>query len=242
MIEDPSPIADPRVRPVAMEAYEVFNDVLDYVWKAPSLIEHQKEIELRKLSEFQPDESWIRDFRWHLESKKLHQVFPWLMASGNLFTVVSLFEVYLLRIARIVETHAAAGASVPQRSQGVQRAMAVLRGAGIEPSGVRLWPQVEAALKIRHCLMHAGGILVNSRDEREIQRLAASHTYLAPEHRQRRIPDEPPMVSIVYNTALGDRLEITNYYAWLAAAYLRDAFTILCRDYVPSALQSVSDE
>lgn len=84
---------------LASDVFTEYTDVADYVWKAPNLIKAEERIERKKLKRyFSEDEAAIRSFRWYLESRKLHGIFPVLIALGNLYTVVSLFENYMLRL------------------------------------------------------------------------------------------------------------------------------------------------
>jgi hypothetical protein len=79
---------------LAEEGAREFNDTTDFFWKAPTLIEHQTQIEKAKLHEYFPDDMSRRFLRWQLESRKLGKTFPYLMSAGNVFTVLSLFETF----------------------------------------------------------------------------------------------------------------------------------------------------
>jgi hypothetical protein len=81
---------------IAESAYREFSNAADYVWKTPRFIEKEYNDELEKL----PDDEELARLRWRLESTKLKHVFPFLLATGNLFSVTSLFETYLLRLAK----------------------------------------------------------------------------------------------------------------------------------------------
>lgn len=209
------------IEALCRDAHTGFDDTLDYIWKAPEFITLQEQIEQRKLEE---EYSGVREFRWALESRKLYRVFPMLMANGNLFTSTSLFEIYLLQLAKALEMRT--GTPVNGRGQGVSRFLHYIRSLGVDTSSPALWQQVNAALKIRHCLMHASGLLVDSRDRIDVQRIVASKIYLSARHRSRDIEEEGPMVDIL-DTPFGERLQITNYYAWLQTSYLRDYFVDL---------------
>ena len=83
---------------LAREGALDFGDTADFIWKAPTLIERQTEIEKAKLQEYFPNDMRMRLLRWRFESRKLEHLFPLLMSTGNVFAVVSLFETYLLRL------------------------------------------------------------------------------------------------------------------------------------------------
>jgi hypothetical protein len=206
------------IQALCRDAHIGFDDTLDYIWKTPEFISLQEQIERRKLEEEYDD---IQGFRWALESRKLYRVFPMLMANGNLFTSTSLFEIYLLQLAKALEMRT--GTPVDGRGQGVTRFLGYIRSLGVDTSSAPLWQQVNATMKIRHCLMHASGLLVESRDRIDVQRIVSSKTYLSTRHRSCSVEEEGPMVEIL-RTPFGERLQITNYYAWLQTSYLRDYF------------------
>ena len=65
--------------------------------------------------------------RWRRESEKLTRVFPYLIAVGNLFSVVSLFESYLLLLGGKLQDHS----GIPLGSvkgQGVTRLFNYFKG------------------------------------------------------------------------------------------------------------------
>ncbi len=210
------------LKALCQDAHLGFDDTLDFIWKAPEFIALQEQIEQRKLEEECDD---IRGFRWALESRKLYRVFPMLMATGNLFTSTSLFEIYLLQLAKVLEMRT--GQPINGRNQGVTRYLDYLRSLRVDTSAPALWPQVNAALKIRNCLMHASGLLTDSRDRVDLQRIVSGKIYLSTRHRSRSVEEEGHMVAILH-TPFGERLQITNYYAWLQTSYLRDYFLDIC--------------
>jgi len=215
-----------RIDILAESAGFEFYYAADFFWKAPSLLKQQKSIEISKLFEYFPTDVESRRERWQHESRKLEKTFPFLMATGNLYTITSLFEVYVLRLLHIVEKHC--NKSLKEiRGQGIQRYFLYLHSIGVETTDLPLWPQVDAAIKIRNCLMHASGILSSSRDEKELRRITASGTFLTSEHRRKR-GQAPEEVRIIRDDN-GDRLQVANDYAWLLSAYFRDYFLDLCQ-------------
>jgi hypothetical protein len=205
------------------EAHWHFDSVADYIWKTPEFLELQERIELEKLAEF-GDYPAARDLRWQIESHRLYVVFPTLMATSNLFTVMSLLEFYLLRLVVICgESTGVVLDTVP--GQGVQRLLNYLRRLQIDPTQVTYWPQIDAGLKLRHCLMHANGLLLHSRQQRELRRIVQSRTYLAAAHR-RSVPEDNTHVTIV-SSSLGERLKVHNQYPWILSSYVRDYVSVL---------------
>jgi hypothetical protein len=223
-IVDPSALPD-FLQEVGRDASSSFDDALDYFWKTPQFLKQQESIERQKADEYFSDTPWMRDLRWSIESRKIRRVFPYLMAVGNLFTAVAIYELYALELALVLDGRSSARLSA-ERGQGLERSLKYIRAVGVDPASGPLYSQVTAALKIRNCLMHASGVLTRSRDHREIERIVASREYISANHDRSR-ERENPMVDIV-TTRFGRKLEITNHYAWLATAYLRDHFMDLC--------------
>jgi len=201
-----------------------FDHALDYVWKAPQLIESLVTKELNAY----PADSDVRQLRWRWESEKLYGTFPRLMSHGNLFAACSLFEVCLLRLVTSLQNQT--GRELDQsNAQGVTRWLAFLRSFGIEPDKCLLWPQVDAAIKIRNCLVHAMGLLQHIRNSSEIRRIVESGIFLATEHRRTlSVEDEATARVGIKLTDLGDTLEINNAYSWIVLAYFRDYLLNLC--------------
>jgi hypothetical protein len=109
-----------------------FTNAADFVWKTPTFVELQKEIELQKSHEYFPNDERMRALRWRIESRKLKHVFPSLIASGNLFNILSLFEVYLLQLAFALEKFSQVRLCSAS-GQGTQRIFNYLRLIGLKP-------------------------------------------------------------------------------------------------------------
>lgn len=207
---------------LASRAFHEFNNVADYVWKAPRLIEHETKLELKKLDRYFPDRPDLAEQRWKMEEHKLASVFPFLIAVGNLYSVVSLFEVYLLLLQTLVNN----GSAIPQdcqKKQGAARALCLLKSIGVAFESSTLNQPIQAAFKIRNCLVHAGGLLSQSRDEKELRRIVAQRTFLTDMHKSANANE----VSIAQST-LGERLRITNAYSFLLVSYVRDFYLDIC--------------
>lgn len=226
---------------LARDAFNEFSDVLDYIWKSPRLLEAEEKIEIAKLEEF-ADTPAVRDFRWRLESRNLYELFPVLMANGNLFMVTSIYELFVFQLATLVEQRRQKPLT-EQRGQGLQRTYAYMRDSGVKLSGNPLWAQIEAITKIRNCLTHANGVLRYSRDEGDLRRIVHSRTYLSIEHRGKVRTSDLAEITIS-ESALGDQLKIQNYFSWIAAVYLRDYFVWLAdaTKHSMAKVQPVSSE
>lgn len=202
----------------AVAGYWAFNDLLDYVWKTPEFLELQERIELRKA---RGDRS---SWRWKHESRKLHRVFPVLLAISNIALVVSLLELHV----GVLVAHAV-GAHRPRVRGGLRDLLKQLRATGLDPYSLSHWQQVDCIIRVRNCLIHSAGFIGSDKDEEWFRNMITRRLHLEPEHR--RLPDDDDVHPKVVNTQLGPRLRIQNEYAWLATAYARDYFVELCGGY-----------
>ena len=227
------PEGEIQLRGLAARAYREFNDAADFVWKTPEFIEEQTRLELQKLRDYFPmtgdkDEDArrleMRDYRWTHEERKLKRTFPYLLASGNLFTAISLFETYCLMLCKELEQ--ATGIMIAGvTGNGLGRLREHMSLAGINSDLAPFKSEVSAAIRIRNCLFHASGILGWSREEAELRRIVSSASFLSPEHRshRRNLEESADEVAIV-SGPLGDRIQINNMYSFLVLYYLRDNF------------------
>jgi hypothetical protein len=166
---------------LAARASEEFESLSDFIWKAPRLVETEKELDLAKLEQYFPNDPESRELRWKYESHKLDHVFPYLIAVGNLFALLSLFESYMLALCSELQSRTLVrldGVS----GTGISRLFRFLRKVGIKPEELRLYRQIQAASKIRNCLIHASGVLSWSLDNNDLCDLQRTGIYLSPEH------------------------------------------------------------
>lgn len=194
----------------------------------PRIIDHERKLELSKLDAYFPDHARLRDLRWQRESYKLDHTFPYLIAVGNLFGVISLFESYLLLLSGDLQAHTNVQLQ-NMDGRGITRIFKFFRSAGVALERVPLHEQILAAFKIRNCLSHSSGMLAWSRDTDEIRKIQQTGKYLSPEHRTMRLEQKRSFDEIqVEQTALGDRLVVNNQYCHLLCGYLRTYFSELC--------------
>ena len=218
-----------RYRELSTRIFLEFNDVADYFWKSPRLLEHETNVEAQKIQEYFSDDPRRANLRWHMEYGKIRTVFPYLIALGNMFSVMSVFESYLLIVSFNLEKDT--GVKVNSISgRGIGRLFTYLRTVNIEVENIDLFHQIDAAIKIRNCLLHASGILTWSKEGKEIRRIQRSGTYLSKEHRLRRKKmggkyDELRIVE----SGFGDRIEIENEYVFVLTSYMRDYLVHLCQ-------------
>jgi hypothetical protein len=218
-----------RINKLANASYLEFLDISDYIWKTPNFIKKEIELEIEKLNLYYPENKEDQGIRWNHESRKLFKTFPYLNSSSNLFSVASIFEVYLLRLGHEIEIHNDKKLC-DTRGQGSARVFKYLRELYVQPEELELWMQVQSAIKIRNCLVHACGILAWSRDEVEIRNIHKNKLFLSKEDREHREKKEFNSDEVnILASDFGERLQINNMYPWLLSAYFRDFFVELCQ-------------
>ena len=206
-----------------------FDGLLDYIWKSPNFIENEIKTERQKLDAYFPEAGneadreqrlLLRKLRAHYEGENLFGRFPKFMASSNLFLSASLFEHFLLRLCRAVETHTNQPLS-DQKGNGVDRYLRFL-GATLGPLNTsEHYTEVGAAIVIRNALLHADGEIEVCRNRVRLQQIVSKKLYLARDHRAEKDSSDSswhPTVSITGDPA---RLKINNDYSYIAAAYLK---------------------
>jgi len=215
---------------IADRAYLEFVDISDYIWKSPKLIEHETKSEITKLKTYFPDDENRRKLRWKFESNKLESVFPYLISSGNLSCVLSILETYLMILALELEKDINIQLS-SFRGNGINRIFCFFRkleGINLEKSSH--YHQINAAIKIRNCLLHASGMLEWSKDAKELERIQSSGTYLSNEHRNRRKNSGGEFNELcIVNSGFGKKIQVNNSYPHILSSYARDFIISLCQ-------------
>ena len=162
-----------------------FYDIADYFWKSPRLLEHETKLESQKTKDYFLHDARRGNLRWQIEYERIKSVFPYLISLGNMFSVMSVFESYLLVVSSNLEMDT--GEKMESISGiGIRRLLGYLRVIGIDVETIDLFHQVDASIRIRIYILHASGILAWSKEEKEVRRIQISGTYLSREHRRRR--------------------------------------------------------
>ena len=213
---------------LATRASEEFDNLSDFIWKAPRLVETERELELAKLHLYFPNDPVSRDLRWRDESHNLDHVFPYLIAVGNLFALLSLFESYVLALCSELEPRTPVELS-SVNGMGISRLFKFLRRAGAKAEDLPLHQQIQAAISIRNCLIHASGVLSWSRDNNGLRDLQRTINYLSSEHQAVRTAQGGEYVYL-QPSPLGDRLMIRSDYCHLLCFYLKSYFVSLCEN------------
>lgn len=229
--ESKTHLLERSIEDVAARANQEFCEVADFIWKTPRLIASERELELTKLDEYFPCDPQSRAIRWDIESAKIDQVFPSLIAMGNLFVLLSLFEKHVLLLSTVLSNHTSV-LLADIKGNGFDRLIEFFRKVGIATAELHLHEQVKTAFKIRNCLIHASGVLECSRDSDSLREIVKSGKYLSPLHRaaSRKQGGENDDVYIQeQTTAIGSQLVIRNDYCHILCSYLMSYFTELCR-------------
>jgi hypothetical protein len=206
-----------------------FSDISDYIWKAPNFIEQETKLEKRKLEAYFPltgdaDKDAfaisLRAIRWEHESRKLYELFPQLLAVGNLYACLSVFEAYCLRLANLIERRSQHQVRTTG-GRGIQKIFKFFSTAGVQHFKTDYALEMEAALKIRNCLIHSEGLL-SWAQEASLRRIIGSGRFLSIEHLERRKRLGTPLDEVTIVTSeLGDKITISNKYPHLLATYAR---------------------
>lgn len=226
-----TPALSVKLAELATSAQREFEDVGDYIWKSPRLIEHEMKLEKSKLNIYfkgLPDESKFQRFRWHRESHKLHHTFPYLISVGNLLSLLSLFESYLLLLAAELQAHTKVPLS-SSKGQGVNKLFNYIKSLGIKFEEIPIYEQIQSAIRIRNCLAHASGMLSWSRDSHQLRIIQSNGLYLSREHRIMRTQQGREFHEIlIVNTELGERISVDNKYCHVLCSYLISFYCELC--------------
>jgi hypothetical protein len=226
-------------RQLAWSVLIEFDNVSDYIWKAPNLIDNEHVKELQKLRDYFPltgdpegDElaRRCRAQRWQLESHKLLTLFPNLITSGNLFLSLAMFESYCLRLVKLIEQRSS-HSFIDAPGRGTSKIFSFLRNAGILVFDLANYREMQVSFRVRNCLIHAEGLLQLDRDEAFFRRIIAKGTYLSPWHQERRRKLGLPFDEImIIASDLGDKIKLSNDYPHVVIHYGRDFLIAAARE------------
>jgi hypothetical protein len=221
---------------IAQSAFSEFEDVADFVWKSPRLIEAETKSEIEKLTAYfpltgSPQEDdlarKLRKARWFYESRKLAGVFPNVMAKGNFFTALSLLESYILMICQEIDQQRSLSLK-KYPGRGIGKYWQFLSDVPIELKMVSFNEQIRAAITLRNCLFHANGVLLWSKNPEEVKQIVRERTYWADYTRAKTPKTESNDVFISKGT-IGEQLVIVNDYVHIVANYLKFFVVDLCK-------------
>jgi hypothetical protein len=216
--------------------FQEFSGLLDYIYKTPRFVDEEKKRELRKLSDYYPftgeterdaEAATMRSIRWSFEGAKIHQLFPNLMASSNLFLIISYHE----RSLRTLCVELAKEKNLPEdllQGLPMNGLYKFLKEAGTDWWQASYSLEVEVARKFRNFLIHQGGILNNSKKSRDVCEYVDKRSYLPKTLRNQEFEKIWSPTNRIQKMELGEQLQVSNDYVWIAAVCFRDNVVELC--------------
>jgi hypothetical protein len=213
------------------ESYDEFSHLGDYIWKMYQQIDSIRQVELRKLDDYFPNDPIARAWRWKRESERLDYIYP---LAFNYSAVVQIFLTFETRLRRtcdlIYETKKLPIRAKELSGSTIERYLTYLdKFAGVEKIKLTLWQQIVALTKIRNCIVHTSGFFQDSSDSDAIRRLIKDRDYLSVEHRHRRRSLQEktgkvtPSELMIESTESGERIVVTMDYSFVACSYCRDS-------------------
>lgn len=204
-------------------------DIMDFVWKSHYTITHEQAIEAEKVTHYFPDAEKHADIiaaRAAIHKRRWDNTYPYMISSGNLFSTLSLFEAYILRLAIATEQVSEIQVS-STKGVGSEKIFNYFRKLGISPENIAMHEPIKCAQKIRNCLMHAGGLLQLSKDADTIRTIVERKIYLCSEDRGRYTKSsETELVSIGFYF-VGEKISIEHDYPHLLCNYISRYIRIL---------------
>jgi hypothetical protein len=142
--------------------------------------------------------------------------------------VVSLFEAYLLSLAFELQPYLKVQLQ-DIRGKGATKLFRFFKESGIAYETLQLHQQVQCAIRIRNCLVHASGVLAWSGEGKGVLEVQRTGAYLSPEDRKRRLRSGTYDELYLQTSVFDDRLMVRNGYAHLLCLYFREYFAQLCQ-------------
>lgn len=209
-------------------------DISDFVFKSKSLVERERKIEQRKINNYFPagiDErtDTLRRIRTERAVQRIECTYPYMLATGNFYAVLSLLETFLLMLAKeasVLFDKDYKGVS----GVGVEKIYNHLRGAGIDLNKAENYQAISSAFNFRNCLIHCGGVLELSKEKDKIKRIICQRQHLSGVARENAKMEDSSVrgIAFVGHSAFGERLLINNDYAYLVSIYASSYFASVC--------------
>lgn len=221
-----------KVKELVQEAHFEFDGVSEYIWKSPNFIEHERELEKKKVKACFSEQPELAELRWALETRKLEGVYPTATSMSNLFYATSFFETYLLKLAIELEKIFEANIN-EQRGQGLSKILKFIKSCNIDYSSSEYWPAVDSMLKIRNCLTHANGNFnfIREKSRIEMQNIVKQNLYLNQLQKDAlnsRMTSGVNNDVLIKDTELGKCLIINNMCSYIALHHYKDFFLDIC--------------
>lgn len=205
-----------------------FDDIMDFIWKSPNIIDHETKVE--KSKRYFEENSELHKLRAEEETRKLKGVFPYLITVGNLFSVMSAFETYLYLVTIELEKDTKKNIS-EIKGAGINRIFKYLKYIGVNYDKIDYYLQINAAIKIRNCFIHASGQLTWSKEKEILNNIVKSGEYLTKDHLKNRRKNANYIGEIYFiKNSFGTKLQIKNDYVHTLSGYLLQYFLLLCEE------------
>ncbi len=206
-------------------------DIGDFVFKSKSSIDQERKIEQRKINDYFPagiDEQTdaLRRLRAERAVQRIEHTYPYMLATGNFYAVLSLLETFLLMLVK--ETSVLFDQDYREATGvGLEKIYSHLRGVGVDLNKAENYQAVSSAFTFRNCLIHCGGVLELSRDGQKIKRILSQRQHLSGVARENAKKESHRVNSIAFvgQGNFGERLLINNDYAHLVSSYASAYFS-----------------
>ena len=202
-----------------------WHDISDYVWKSSGLIWHEQNLEARKVEASDTSLASVRELIAHrafIHDRRWSHTYPFMIGSGALFTVLSIFESYLLSLA-IISDKIYGGFNMT-KGNGSEKLFRYFRTLGAAPDSIMYYEQIKSAQKIRNCLTHAGGDLSLAKDERELRRIVENQTFVSPEERATRAESNYVSIEMFFYT---EKIRVSMQYPLQLCHYLKSYLNLI---------------
>lgn len=173
----------------------------------------------------------LRRFRFNYDFERILIDFQRFMGASLLVHVISTYEHNLLQICR--EHESIVGLDLESfrgRDRGPKRLLKYALTVAKVEIDLHKIQYVECGILFRNCIAHAGGLLGESRDEKQLRKVFAEKLYWPLERREElpnpELNDEPRIVDGV----LGDELFVPAYYAYWLCDKAKEILISLCPD------------
>ncbi|AHJ12953.1 hypothetical protein [Sulfurospirillum multivorans] len=211
---------------------EEFMHISDFIWKSNYLIleEKKREKEIYSMYEEAAIDMITANLRWEYESFKINKIFPYLTNVSNLFTLISILEHNLLKLAKELESRDSSLLISDIRGVGINKLFEYFKKKNINLEKVTLFKQIQASIKIRNCFFHASGVISWSKDDIELKNIVKNKLYFDQEFREKpNIKNNKEWIISIVKSDYGQQLQLTHKYTFILSSYIKDFLKELCR-------------
>ena len=211
---------------------EEFVHISDFIWKSNRLTlkEKQREEEIYNIYARSSDaDMTVANLRWEHESFKINKVFPYLTNVSNLFTLISILEHNLFKLAKEIEKRETSLLIKDIRKTGLNKLFEYFRKNGVILEKVTLFKQIQASIKIRNCFFHASGVVSWSKDAIELNNIVKNKFYFDKKDKEnQQINNNNEYIISIVESDFGKQLQLTHNYTFILSSYIKDFLQDLC--------------